>query len=81
MDIKTLKSEIYRKIDELDEEQLFQVNEMVTAYLKQTNEEEQWDTLSDEDKAAIEEGISQIERGEFYTHEEVMKMIHREFGF
>jgi hypothetical protein len=63
MDIKTLKSEIYRKIDELDEEQLFQVNEMVTAYLKQTDEEEQWDALSDEDKAAIEEGISQIERG------------------
>jgi len=80
MDIKTPKSEIYLMLDQLDEQGLNEVNEMVTAYIKKTDEE-QWNELSDEDKAAIEEGISQIERGEFYTHGEVMKMIHREFGF
>ena len=62
MDIKTLKSEIYRMIDELDEQGLIEVNEMVTAYLRKTDDEEQWNELSDEDKAAIEEGISQIGR-------------------
>ena len=78
---QSLKLEIYRKLDELDEEQLQVVNEMVTAYLKQTDEEEaEWNALSDEDKAAIEEGLQQIERGEFYTHEEVMERIHRKFG-
>jgi len=80
MDIKTLKSEIYLMLDQLDEQGLNEVNEMVTAYIKKTDEE-QWNELSDEDKAAIEEGLQQLERGEFYTHEEVMKMIHREFGF
>jgi hypothetical protein len=63
MDIKTLKSEIYQMLDHLDEQGLNEVNEMVTAYLKQTDEEEQWDTLSDEDKAAIEEGLEQVKKG------------------
>jgi hypothetical protein len=65
MNIKTLKSEIYQKLEELDEQGLNEVNEMVTAYLKKAEQEDQWDTLSEEDKAAIEEGIQQIERGEF----------------
>jgi predicted transcriptional regulator len=80
MNIKTLKSEIYQKLDELDEQGLNEVNEMVTAYLKNTELEDQWDTLSEEDKAAIEEGIQQIERGEFYTYEEVRQMIRTEFN-
>jgi predicted transcriptional regulator len=79
MDIKTLKSKIYQMLDHLDEQGLNEVNEMVTAYLKQTDEEEQWDILSDEDKAAIEEGISQIERGEFYTFDEVRERIQKKF--
>jgi hypothetical protein len=40
MDIKTLKSEIYQMLDQLDEQGLNEVNEIVTAYLKQTDEEE-----------------------------------------
>jgi hypothetical protein len=55
-----LKSKIYHKLDELDEQGLNEVNEMVAAYLKQTDEEELWDTLSDEDKAAIEDGLHYI---------------------
>jgi len=76
MDIKTLKSEIYLMLDQLDEQGLNEVNEMVTAYLKQTDEEELWDTLSDEDKAAIEEGLEQVEKGMTVPYEEVRKRIH-----
>ncbi|MFA9390707.1 MAG: hypothetical protein ACERKD_12920 [Prolixibacteraceae bacterium] len=75
-----LKSLIYKKLDELDEDGLKMVNEMVTQYLKKTNGEEGWDSLSDEDKTAIEEGIRQIENGQYYTHEEVMERIHKKFG-
>lgn len=81
MDIKTLKSEIYQMIDQLDEQSLNEVNEMVTAYLKQTDEEEQWDTLSDEDKAAIEEGLEQVEKGMTVPHEIVMERLNKKFGF
>jgi len=76
MNIKTLKSEIYQKLDELDEQGLNEVNEMVTAYLKkQTDEDELWDTLSDEDKAAIEEGLEQVEKGMTVPFDEVRKRI------
>jgi predicted transcriptional regulator len=80
MNIKTLKSEIYQKLDELDEQGLSEVNDMVTAYLKQTDEEAEWDALPDEDKAAIDEGIQQIERGEFYKYEEFRQIIRTEFN-
>jgi predicted transcriptional regulator len=80
MDIKTLKSEIYRMIDELDEQGLIEVNEMVTEYLKQTDEDELWDTLSDEDKAAIEEGLEQVEKGMTVPYEEVRKRIHKKLS-
>ena len=79
MDIKTLKAEIYQMLDQLDEQGLNEVNEMVTAYLKKTDEEEQWNELSDEDKADIEEGLQQLERGEFYTFDEVRERIQKKF--
>jgi len=81
MDIKTLKSEIYLMLDQLDEQGLNEVNEMVTAYLKQTDEEELWDTLSDEDKAAIEEGLEQVEKGMTEPHEIVVERLNKKFGF
>jgi predicted transcriptional regulator len=74
MDIKTLKSEIYQMLDPLDEQGLNEVNEMVTAYIKKT-EEEQWNELSDEDKAAIEEGLEQVEKGMTVPYDEVRKRI------
>ncbi len=79
MNIKTLKSEIYQKLEELDEQELNEVNEMVTAYLKKAEQEDQWDTLSEEDKAAIEEGLEQFDRGEFYTFDEVRERIQKKY--
>jgi hypothetical protein len=80
MDIKTLKSTIYQKLDELDEQGLNEVNEMVTAYLKKTDDDAEWDALSDDDRAAIEEGLEQIDNSVFYTYEEVRQMICTEFN-
>jgi hypothetical protein len=79
MDIKTLKLEIYQLLDQLNEQGLNEVNEMVTAYLRKTDEEEQWDTLSDEDKAAIEEGLEQVEKGMTVPYDEVRKRIQKKF--
>jgi predicted transcriptional regulator len=75
MDKQSLKSEIYRKLDELDEEQLQVVNEMVTAYLNKTDDDAEWNALSDEDKTAIEEGLEQVEKGMTVPFDEVRKRI------
>jgi predicted transcriptional regulator len=79
MDIKMLKSTIYQKLDELDEQGLNEVNEIITAYLKKTDDDTEWNALTDEDRAAIEEGLEQIDNGMFYTYEEVRQMIRTEF--
>ena len=39
-----------------------------------------WNEISDEEKAGIEEGIAQLERGEGIPHEEVRKMINAKLG-
>lgn len=81
MDIKTLKSEIYQRLDELDEQGLTEVNEMVIAYMKKTDEDAEWNALSDEDRAAIEEGLEQVEKGMTVPFDEVMERLNKKFGF
>ncbi len=39
-----------------------------------------WDEISDGEKKAIEEGISQLDRGEGIPHEEMRKMIDSKLG-
>jgi predicted transcriptional regulator len=81
MEEQSLKSEIYRKLDELDDEGLNMVNEMVTAYLKKTDDDVEWNALSDEDRAAIEEGLEQADKGMTVPHEVVMERLNKKFGF
>ncbi|MBN1924555.1 MAG: hypothetical protein JW798_01860, partial [Prolixibacteraceae bacterium] len=40
-----------------------------------------WDTLKSEDKQAIEEGIAQLDRGEFLSHSQVRENIKEKFNF
>ena len=81
MNNNELKSKIYQQLDQLDEAGLQKVNEMVTNYLKSAEVEDGWDSLSKEDKAAIEEGLDQVEKGMTVPSEEVMKKLDAKFGF
>jgi len=40
-----------------------------------------WDTISNEDKAAINEGIEQLDNGQFFTHSQVRDKIKERFNF
>jgi hypothetical protein len=46
MDIAFIKSEIYKKLETLDEQGLLEVNEMVSTYLKNLKIKEHWDELT-----------------------------------
>lgn len=72
-----LKSKIYQQLDQLDEAGLEMVNEVVNNYLKNSEVKGGWDLLSEEDRAAIEEGLEQLDKGLYYTHEEVMESINK----
>ncbi len=75
MDTHSIKSEIYKMLDELDEQGLNEVNEMVTAYLKKTDSDDEWNALSDDDREAIEEGLEQVEKGMTIPFNEVRQRI------
>ena len=40
-----------------------------------------WDTISDKDKKAINEGLGQLDRGEYLTHSQVRSKIKERFKF
>jgi len=75
-----LKSLIYQKLDELDDEGLQMVNDRITEYLEKATDDEAWNALSDEDRAAIEEGIEQVEKGMTVSYDEVRRRIHKKLS-
>ena len=75
MDTHSIKSEIYKMLDKLHEQGLNEVNEMVTAYLKKTDSDNEWNALSDDDREAIEEGLEQVEKGMTIPFNEVRQRI------
>jgi predicted transcriptional regulator len=78
MDYSELKSELHRMIDSVnDEETLYQIRSILE---RQTEPEHDWyDDISDEMRAAIEEGIADADAGRVFSHDEAMKMIHEKY--
>ncbi|MBW1657251.1 hypothetical protein [Flavobacterium quisquiliarum] len=69
MDIQLEKREVMEIIKGIDDLSIIlAVKELLTKKKK-----DWWDDLTDEQKAEIEEGERQIERGEFVEYEEMMK--------
>lgn len=48
--------------------------------LKKSKEVDWWDEISEEERAAIHEGLAQLDRGEGIPHEEVMKEIGAKYN-
>ncbi|MEM9326801.1 MAG: hypothetical protein AAGA85_14140 [Bacteroidota bacterium] len=69
MDIQSIKIELVQRLLEIDQEKVLQrVKEVI-----EEAEDDFWDDLSVQDKAAIDEGLAQLDRGEFVSEEEVKK--------
>jgi len=77
MTSEEIKNNIYKMLNQLDEKSLSEVNDIMTDYLRKTESKEGWDSLSEEDKAAIAEGLEQIEKGQTIPYDEVRKRIHK----
>ena len=68
MNIETRKVNIISWITHLHDENIISKIEDL-----QKSEPDWWDMICDEEKAEIEEGLAQADRGEVTPHEEVMK--------
>ncbi|MBN1925137.1 MAG: hypothetical protein JW798_04815 [Prolixibacteraceae bacterium] len=79
MEYSDLKAELHQLIDQVnDEGALYQIRSILEA---QAVPESDWaDNISDEMRAAIEEGIADADAGRVVSHDEVMKMFREKYG-
>jgi predicted transcriptional regulator len=78
MDIEATKLELIKLLLNTQKEQVLQ-------RIKEIFEQEEgidfWDKLSSEDQAAINEGMKQLDKGQYVSHESVREDIKKRFNF
>jgi hypothetical protein len=47
--------------------------------LKKGQDSDWWDTISEEERAEIEQGLAEADRGELIPHEEVMRQVRERY--
>jgi len=71
MNVFELKSDLHHLIDKINDKRI--LSAVRTILSKQTEQSSDWwDTISDEERAEIEQGLTEADRGEVIPHEEVM---------
>jgi predicted transcriptional regulator len=79
MEYSELKSDLHRLIDMVnDEDTLYQIHSILEGHIEP--EHDWYDDISDEMRAAIEEGIADADAGRVIPHEVAMKMIREKYG-
>ena len=80
MSTAELKNYLQQQIANIEDVSLLEKVKSYLSTLVNGKEVDFWDELSDEDKADIEEGLAQADRGELIPHEEVMKEIKEKYN-
>lgn len=80
MSASSLKSEINKKLESLDEQGLLEVNEMVTTYLNNSKIQEHWDELTVVQQQGILQAIESIKNGKGIEHEVIMEQYRKKYA-
>ena len=75
MNIETRKINLINWLSTLQEDSILEKVEKI-----QKEKTDWWDTTSDKDKKAINEGLEQLDRGESLTHSQVRSKIKERFN-
>ena len=76
MNIESRKINLINWISTIQEDSILEKVEKI-----QKEKTDWWETLSDKDKKAINEGLDQLDRGEHLTQSEVRDKINKQFNF
>ncbi|OFY69004.1 MAG: hypothetical protein A2Y71_01180 [Bacteroidetes bacterium RBG_13_42_15] len=77
MNIQAKKLELVQRILNTNKPSLL---EKINKIFEQEGETDWWDELSDEERASIQEGLDQLDRGEGIPHEKVMEEMKAKYG-
>jgi predicted transcriptional regulator len=72
MDVIELRTDLHNMIDKISDSNILNAVKTLLSG-KITTETDWWDTISDEERAEIEQGLTEADRGEVIPHEEVME--------
>jgi hypothetical protein len=76
MNLESRKINLINWISSIQEENILTRMENI-----QKENEDWWDIISEEDKKAINEGLNQLDKGEYITRSQVRKKIEEKFKF
>ena len=76
MNLETRKINLINWISSIQEAEI--IEEMEKIQKKKTD---WWNTVNNKDKQAIEEGLSQLDRGEFLTRSQVRRKVKEKYNF
>ena len=71
MDVIELRTDLHNMIDKINDSNVLNAVKTLLAG-KATKQPDWWDTISDEEREEIEQGLAEADRGEVIPHEEVM---------
>jgi hypothetical protein len=80
MSVANLKIKLIKEIDSLDNKNIEKLYGIVMNYINGQVESENWDSLTDIQKAGIESGIYQLDHGTSISHEIVMEELKKNYG-
>jgi hypothetical protein len=72
METLELRKTVLEYVNQADEHLLRMVKKIMDNY-RENVEPDWWDELSEEEQKEIEEGLAELDRGEYISNEEVMK--------
>ncbi|MGM0498276.1 MAG: hypothetical protein ACQESJ_10185 [Bacteroidota bacterium] len=72
MDVTELRADLHNMIDKISDKNILKAVRTLL-YDKAASKADWWDTISQEEQEDIEQGLSEADRGEVTSHEEVMK--------
>ncbi len=71
MDVIELRADLHNMIDKITDSNILKAVKTLLSG-KTAKQADWWDTISDEERVEIEQGIAEADRGEVIPHEEVM---------
>ena len=71
MDVVELRTDLHNMIDKITDSNILNALKIILSS-KSLSQADWWETISDEERAEIEQGLKEAEKGELVSHEEVM---------
>jgi len=80
MDLQADITWIKSQLDKVTDPNLIEAFKNMLQYRNKKESADWWDEISEAERAAIDEGIAQADRGELIPYEEVRKQVKEKFG-